>query len=124
MKKLFWLTSLVVAAGFVGSILSTASAAQKKRASIKIINNSDWDIHHFYLSAIDDSRWGPDQLGADILESGGDAFTLSDIPCDSYDVKVVDEDDDECVVEDVDLCRDHTVWKISNKELLSCEGWR
>ena len=39
------------------------------------------------------------------------------------DIKVVDEDGDECIIEAVDLCRDNSYWKITDKDLLECEGY-
>ena len=103
-------------------ILSTSPAfAARKKATIKVINQSKWEIHHLYLSSSDDDQWGPDQLGDEVLAKG-DSITLTDIDCDDYDIKVVDEDGDECVIEQANLCRDNTYWKITDKELLACEG--
>ncbi len=101
--------------------VSTPAFAGKK-ATVKIINASNWDIHHLYLSSVDDDNWGPDQLEDDILTKG-DSLTLTDIPCDLYDVRVVDEDGDECTIEEVDLCGDDSWWKITDKDLLECEGY-
>ena len=97
------------------------SVAHAKKATIKIINKSKWEIHHLYLSPTSERHWGPDQLGDDVLEPG-DSFTLSKIDCDDYDIKVVDEDGDECVIEEQSLCNDDSVWKITSDELLSCEN--
>ena len=93
------------------------------RATVKIINQSKWEIHHVFLSSTENEEWGPDQLEDEILAKG-DAVTITNIPCDLYDVKVVDEDGDECVIEEVDLCGDHAYWKITDKDLLACEGYQ
>jgi len=95
--------------------------AAKKKATVKVINQSKWEIHHLYLSSHDDENWGPDQLGDEILTKG-DSITLTGIDCDDYDIKVVDEDGDECVIEEVSLCGDESYWKITDKALLECEG--
>ena len=94
-----------------------------KKATVKIINQSKWEIHHIFLSSSEDEEWGPDQLEDDILAKG-DSLTLTDIECNDYDIRVVDEDGDECVIEQVDLCGDHSYWKITDKDLLECEGYR
>lgn len=94
-----------------------------RKATVKIINQSKWEIHHIYLSSSEDEEWGPDQLEDEILTKG-DSLTLTDIPCDLYDIQVVDEDGDECVIEEVDLCGDDSYWKITDKDLLACEGYR
>ena len=91
-------------------------------ASVKIVNKSDWDFHHLYLSPADEKEWGPDQLGKESIDRG-ETFTLADIDCDTYDIRLIDEDGDECVVEDVDLCKDEAVWRISSDALLKCQGY-
>lgn len=98
-------------------------SAAKKKATVKVINQSKWEIHHLYLSSSTEDDWGPDQLGEDVLTKG-DSITLTNIDCDTYDVKVVDEDGDECVIEEVDLCGDASYWKITDKALLECEGYQ
>ena len=98
-----------------------ALAKDKKKATIKVINQSKWEIHHLYLSSTTEKEWGPDQLGDETIAKG-ETFTLTKIDCDDYDIKVVDEDGDECVVEEVNLCGDDTVWKITDKILLKCEN--
>ena len=98
------------------------TSAQKGASKVTIRNQSNWDIHHLFMSPVDKDTWGPDQLGEEVI-SKGESFMLHSIPCDSYDVKIVDDDGDECIVEDVDLCRDNATWTITNKDLLECEGF-
>jgi hypothetical protein len=100
----------------------TLPAFAARRATVKVINQSKWEIHHLFLSSSDEREWGPDQLGEHVLAKG-DEFTITDIPCDLYDIQVVDEDGDECVIEEVDLCGDDSYWKITDKALLECEGY-
>ena len=102
--------------------LALPSFAAPKKATVKIINQSKWEIHHVFLSSSEDDSWGEDQLEDEILTKG-DVLTITNIPCDLYDVKVVDEDGDECVIEEVDLCGDESYWKITDKDLLECEGY-
>ena len=102
--------------------IALPSFAAPRKATVKIINQSKWEIHHIFLSSSEDESWGEDQLEDDILAKG-DSVTITNIPCDLYDVKVVDEDGDECVIEEVDLCGDASYWKITDKDLLECEGY-
>ncbi len=103
-------------------LCAVSTPAFAKKATVKIINQSKWEIHHIYLSSSDDQSWGEDQLEDEILAKG-DSLTLSNIPCDVYDIQVVDEDGDECVIEQVDLCGDDSYWKITDKDLLECQGY-
>lgn len=103
--------------------VAAAGAAQAERRSesdVELVNRSDWDIYELYLSPVDDEEWGADQLGEEVIESGG-SFLLYGIPCDDYDVLLVDEDGDECVLEAVDLCGDSEQWVITSKDLLACQ---
>lgn len=97
-----------------------AEAARRSDSDVEFVNRSDWDLYELYLSPVDDDEWGPDQLGNEVIESGG-SFLLHGIPCDDYDVLLVDEDGDECVLEEVDLCGDSEQWVITNKDLLACQ---
>lgn len=95
-------------------------SAGKYDSVVTIQNDSSWDIHEMYLSSTEDEKWGPDQLGEHVI-AGEESFKLHGIPCDDYDVKLVDEDGDECVVEGVSLCADSDAWVIDDEDLLTCQ---
>jgi hypothetical protein len=101
--------------------LAAAASAAPTDASVEIVNRSAWDIHNLYLSSVDDEEWGPDQLGDDVIASGA-RYTLTDIPCDAYDVRIVDEDGDECIVAAVALCAGKDAWVIDDSDLLACQA--
>lgn len=111
--------ALTVAACAVALLIPMSAQAQK--SSVVIKNKSDWEIHQFFLSPVDTDKWGPDQLGENVI-SKEDTFTLNGVPCDSYDVMLVDEDGDECVVSEVDICGDNQGWIINNDDLLECQA--
>jgi len=117
MRKLQLLSLAIV----VAAIGLAAPAQAAKKARIKIINQSKWEIHHLYLSPTTEEKWGPDQLGDEVVGTN-ESFTLTSIECDDYDIRVVDEDGDECVIEDVHLCGDASVWRITDKRLLKREN--
>ena len=104
--------------GLIG--LPTVSWAAEK-VTVKVVNKSDWEIHQFFLSSSEEEEWGPDQLRDDVIGTG-ESFTLRNIPCDTYDVKLVDEAEDECIVEAVDICGGDESWVITNKILLGCQA--
>ena len=114
--------SVAALAGAVCAVaLLIPVVAQAQKSNVVIKNKSDWEIHQFFLSAVDTDKWGADQLGEDVIATG-DTFTLKGIPCDSYDVMLVDEDGDECVVPEVDICGESQGWVISNDDLLECQA--
>lgn len=115
------MASVWIALVCVAVLFLAPAAAQAAGNKVVIKNKSDWEIHHLFLSPTENEQWGPDQLGEHVIESGG-TFELRNIPCDSYDVMLVDEDGDECVVPEVDICSGQSGWIISNDDLLECEA--
>jgi hypothetical protein len=117
--------ALTAAAAALAAVASgvrprSAPARAQPAGSVKITNRSDWEIHHLYLSPTSTDDWGPDQLQDAVLGTG-ESFTLTGVPCDSYDVKLVDEAGDECVVVDVAICGAGEGWVIRNADLLACQ---
>ncbi len=105
------------------SVLAAAapSVEAQKKTTVTIVNKSDWTIVELYLSSVDETKWGPDQLADQTIEPGA-SFKLSGIPCGTWDVRLVDEDEDECVVEGVDICANKETWTITSKDLLRCQA--
>jgi hypothetical protein len=88
-------------------------------SSLTIRNSSSFAIIEINLSSVDDADWGPDLLGAEILEPG-DVLELSEIDCGDYDIRIIDEDGDECVLSAVELCFNDAVWNITDTDLAVC----
>jgi hypothetical protein len=84
-----------------------------------IVNKSKYDIHELYVSKSKSSKWGADQLRKQTIDAG-EKFTLRDLSEGTYDLKVVDEDGTECVVEDEDVDQ-HKEWTITSKMLERCD---
>jgi predicted small secreted protein len=89
-------------------------------SSLTIVNDSSFTFDNIYLSPVDQDDWGADLLGADLLDPG-DEVVITDLVCDVFDIRIVDEDGDECIVTDVDLCFDDALWVIDDDELASCQ---
>jgi hypothetical protein len=104
------------------SLVGFSVPAEAGKVNVTIKNKSDWEIHHFFLSPVEQEEWGPDQLGDEVIDANGGSFLLHSIPCASYDIKLIDEDGDECVVADVDICGNNQAWTITSDDLLECEG--
>lgn len=92
------------------------------KGSLTVENESDYDIHHFYLAPAHKTKWGKDWLGKEVL-SPGETLTITGLDCTEYDIKVIDEEGDSCIVEDVDFCQEDLSWNITNRELARCSGW-
>lgn len=106
----------------LGFVISSHQAVAADKVSVKFTNKSDFSIHHLFLSGTKEEEWGPDQLGdasSDTIDSG-DSFTLTDISPNKYDLKIVDEDQDECVISGVKIAASETV-TITNEDLVGCQ---
>lgn len=67
-----------------------------------ISNRSSHTLIRLQLAEPGTGVWGDDQL-AGPMEPDGLDFEFQ-VPCDVYDVKLVDADANECVLEELDLC--------------------
>ncbi len=103
---------------FIAVLFSSFSLLAQTNSEIKIINRSQWDVDNIYISSVDTQTWGEDLLGSDeILAPGESIIIVAD--CDVYDVKLVDEDDIVCILENVTICNEDGTWLIG--DLTNCK---
>jgi hypothetical protein len=88
-------------------------------SSLTIDNDSSYTLIEINLSPTTSVSWGADLLGSDVL-APGEVFEASGIDCNTYDIRVVDDTNDECILDSVDLCLDNAVWRIDDAELAIC----
>jgi len=75
-------------------------------------------IHKLYLAPAKTNQWGENRLQSQTVAKSG-RFTLRDIPAGVYDLKVIDDDDDSCVVPDINIDQNKE-WKLTDKVMLQC----
>lgn len=115
----FFRAALLALVAGIPAVLPWAADAQDRKYSLKIQNDSRYDIYRLFMSESDEEEWGPDQLQTVVLESG-ETYTLTDIKPGEYDIKFVDEDGDECVLRDVAIF-ENTSWVLTTQWLVRCE---
>ena len=113
LKKILVAGALVLAT--VACIPTNASAQER---TFTVFNHSSYRINHLYVSPTSNTYWGSDRLGDDIFYPNY-RFDLDVIPG-WYDVKVVDQDGDSCVINNVDF-RNGESWNITDGTLIVCE---
>jgi len=91
-------------------------------SSISIHNQSSWEIHQIYLSPIDQEAWGEDLLRGKTIDARGGILDVKKIACDTYDVRLVDEQGAVCIVRNANLCADTETWVFDDEELLACQA--
>lgn len=105
--------------GLVACLVAWGAPAAAFAQSFTITNHSSWVIRYLYISPTSVTEWGPDQLGSNVIGTGGDSFTLTGVPCNNYDMKVVDEDGDSCVINNIRMCGSSS-YTITSESLLAC----
>jgi hypothetical protein len=101
------------------SSLVACASEEDPSSTLTIDNDSSYTLIEINLSPTTTISWGPDLLGAEVL-APGEVFEVSGIACDVYDIRVLDDTNDECILDTVDLCLENAVWRIDDAELVSC----
>jgi hypothetical protein len=100
-------------------LLSSAHSSRSAATSVNIVNNSSREIRNVYLSHVDADDWSGNQLGTATI-GPGQSFSLSNVSCDSQQVKVIAEDSDGCFASTAVSCGDSSTWTISNDTARDC----
>ena len=109
------LTLMLVSTG----ILAPGAHAQSVY-SVRIENATLFTINRIYMSPVSSTVWDSDLLGEYTLRPGYHFTTRHWAGV--YDLKLVDQDGDVCVVRGISINED-TSWRITNVWLLGCQ-WR
>jgi hypothetical protein len=99
-------TVVVIAAAMTGCVASSSSNTD---ATLTVHNESQYDITDIYIAPVGSRTWGGNLLNPGEVLLAGDQLTLG-ASCGTYDVKVIDETNVDCVVPDVDLCLNDADW--------------
>ena len=94
-------------ASFLALAATSPMVAQGRNLDFELLNRTGLIIAELYVSPSDDNAWGEDVLGKDILKAGESveiAFSRRETKC-TWDLKIVDEDDDDVIWTDIDLCK-------------------
>lgn len=97
----------VMAATAVGYAQSATVKRSSPVLDFDLLNATEYTIAELYVSPSNSTKWGEDVLGRDVLRNGETVelkFSRSETEC-SWDIKIVDEEDDEVIWEDIDLCK-------------------
>jgi hypothetical protein len=109
MKKLAFLFAVV----FFASSFIFAQEEETTGGSVqdfKIVNHTGIIINNLYVAHASEEEWGDDLLGVDALEDGGEIEInfkgYGDDQC-QFDILISDQEGNEFVLEDVNLCEIH-----------------
>ena len=111
LSRVFVLTAILV--GLAAAPLSTATAP----LTINVVNDSERQIRHVYLSPANNDNWGPDQLSEPI--SAGTSRTLN-VSWEQSTIKLVAEDQDGCFMYQTVETAGSLTWTINNNTARDC----
>jgi hypothetical protein len=100
----------LLACAFGRSVVST---------NVTIVNNSNVEIRHLYLSPVDSNNWSRDQLDGAIISTGS-SFTLNNVACNGGSIKVIAEDQNGCFLYQTVTCGESSTWTITNSSKPDC----
>ncbi len=88
-------------------VLLASVAAHAGKQDFVLVNRTGLIIAELYVSASDTNDWEEDVLGRDVLAHGESVTITFDTRAQQclYDIKTVDEDGDESMWTEIDLCR-------------------
>jgi hypothetical protein len=99
----------------IGAALAACSGDNGNRppgATLTVENHSDFAIVDVRVSPVGADDFGPNLLGADVLQPGED-LTLG-VTCDTFDVQVTDETGAVCMLDAIDLCLNDATLVLTN----------
>ena len=90
--------------------------ASSEKITLTIINGlRRFTIHFVYISPSESNSWGRDRLGTDSILAPEERITL-ELAKGTYDIRIVDEDDEEYIKRNLHLNSDYT-WQVRLSDL-------
>ncbi len=87
---------------------------------IRFVNSSNAPIAELYLAAVGERNWGPNYLGREPLVPG-DSYAIGRIECDHFDVRLVDIDGTECILENELICMERSDFILTEEDIVNCQ---
>jgi hypothetical protein len=111
----------VLAASFaaIAFMATPKQFAAQNGHTFTIVNSSGFEINEIHISSVGDSSWEHDRLGTNVLRSGH-KYTIGGILPGYYDIKLIDEDNDSCIMKSV-YVNNNLTWTLTPLDLVGCE---
>jgi hypothetical protein len=91
----------------LAAVVAVSVGAYAGDQDFVLVNKTGLTIDELYVSPSNDNEWGEDVLGKDVLANNEEVeitFSRKETEC-IWDLKIVDEDDDDIIWEDINLCK-------------------
>jgi len=86
--------------------ITLQATQQRRNLDFTLVNKTGLTINEVYLGPTSSDNWGEDVMGKDVLKNGEKVditFSSSETEC-NWDLKIVDEDDDDVEWIKLNLC--------------------
>jgi hypothetical protein len=104
----------------VVSLVLIALIGQALAFELVVVNEANFSIiHKLYIAPAKSKKWSEDKLQNQTVAKNG-RFTISDLPGGAYDLKIIDDDDDTCIITNINIDQNKE-WKLTDKIILTCE---
>ncbi len=105
--------------GLIASLALFVLMGPASAFDLVVINEANFSIiHKLYIAPAKTDKWSDNKLQNQTIAKNG-RFTVRDIAGGVYDLKVVDDDDDTCVVPNINIDQNKE-WKLTDIVMLSC----
>jgi hypothetical protein len=85
-----------------------------------VVNDAYFSIiHELYIAPAKTKKWGDNKLQNQKIARSG-KFTIKDVAAGTYDLKVVDDDKDTCIIPDINVDQNKE-WKLTDQIMLTCQ---
>lgn len=96
-------------------------SAQGNQYSFTVNNTSSFALYEVHFSPSYTTSWPSDSLGRRQVIASGASLTFTDLRPGEYDVKLVDEDGDACIIWNQKIFQNMSL-RVTDSWLLSCEA--
>ena len=106
-------------ASILASVSLLTLIAPASAFDLVVVNEASFSaIHKLYLAPAKSNAWGEDKLQKQTIAENG-RFTVRDIPAGVYDVKIIDDDDESCVVVEINI-NENKELRLTDEMMLQC----
>jgi hypothetical protein len=104
----------------IASLAFVALIGPASAFELVVVNEAYFSIiHKLYIAPAKSKKWSDNKLQSQTIAKDG-RFTIRDIPGGVYDLKVIDDDDDVCVIPNINIDQNKE-WKLTDSIMLTCD---
>ncbi len=112
--------TMAVSAEELNRCFTESQAGEPGTVAYNIVNNSTTTIRELYMRAPGTADWGPDRLGPRTI-GAGQTFAVRNLAPGAYELKLVEQDSDECVYRSVTVDGDSRL-TVTNETIVRCQN--